>query len=170
MFQTVNHQSAFHGRPSNSGDLTAKTELSIKSLLGHSNSSSNVASQLEVRGLLSFDSESSLHSSSFVRLLALIELQALVSLTNRCVINKFQSHVVRILNEFRLLDTFKSLINPLGPKTKRYFCTSIVFIVFKNQMLQAARTDLFNPLVRKAHNVECQNLQFQIQIKPEKDS
>ena len=32
-------------------------------------------------------------------------------------------------------------------------------------MLQAANTDLFNPLVSKAHNNECQNL-FHLQIKP----
>ena len=33
-------------------------------------------------------------------------------------------------------------------------------------MLQAANTDLFNPLFPKAHNNECQNLQFPLQIKP----
>ena len=32
-------------------------------------------------------------------------------------------------------------------------------------MLQAANTDLFNPLVPKAHNSECQNLLFPLQIK-----
>ena len=37
-------------------------------------------------------------------------------------------------------------------------------------MLQAANTDLFNPLVPKAHNSECQNLQFLLQIKPVKVS
>ena len=31
-------------------------------------------------------------------------------------------------------------------------------------MLQAADTELFNPLVPKAHNSECQNLLFQWQI------
>ena len=31
-------------------------------------------------------------------------------------------------------------------------------------MLQAANTDLFNPLVPKAHNIECQNLPFPLQI------
>ena len=36
-------------------------------------------------------------------------------------------------------------------------------------MLQAANTDLFNPsLVPKAHNSECPNLQFPLQIKPVK--
>ena len=35
-------------------------------------------------------------------------------------------------------------------------------------MLQAAKTDLFNPLVPKAHNSECQNLLFLFQIKPVK--
>ena len=33
-------------------------------------------------------------------------------------------------------------------------------------MLQSAKTDLFNPLVPKAHNSECQNLIFLIQTKP----
>ena len=37
-------------------------------------------------------------------------------------------------------------------------------------MLQAANTDLFNPLVPKAHNSECQNLLFHLQIKPAKVS
>ena len=32
-------------------------------------------------------------------------------------------------------------------------------------MLQAANTNLFNPLVLKAHNSECQNLLFSLQIK-----
>ena len=35
-------------------------------------------------------------------------------------------------------------------------------------MLQAANTDPFNPLVNKAHNCECQNLLFPLQIKPVK--
>ena len=35
-------------------------------------------------------------------------------------------------------------------------------------MLQAANTDLFNPLVSKDHNSECQNLLFPLQIKPVK--
>ena len=33
-------------------------------------------------------------------------------------------------------------------------------------MLQAASTDCFNPLVPKAHNTECQNLPFPLQMKP----
>ena len=37
-------------------------------------------------------------------------------------------------------------------------------------MLQAANTDLFNPLVPKARNSECQNLLFPLQIKPVKVS
>ena len=37
-------------------------------------------------------------------------------------------------------------------------------------MLQAANTDLFNQLVPKAHNCECQNLQFPLQIEPVKVS
>ena len=37
-------------------------------------------------------------------------------------------------------------------------------------MLQAAYTDLFNPLVPKAHNGECHNLLFSLQIKPVKVS
>ena len=35
-------------------------------------------------------------------------------------------------------------------------------------MLQADNTDLFNPLVPKARNSECQNLPFPLQIKPVK--
>ena len=42
----------------------------------------------------------------------------------------------------------------------------IKFIVFKKEMLQAANTYLFNPLVPKAHNSECQNLPFPLQIRP----
>ena len=34
---------------------------------------------------------------------------------------------------------------------KRYFYTSIKFAAFRKQMLQAANTDLLNPLVPKAH-------------------
>ena len=37
-------------------------------------------------------------------------------------------------------------------------------------MLQAANTDLFNPLVPIAHNSVCQNLQFPFQINPAKMS
>ena len=37
-------------------------------------------------------------------------------------------------------------------------------------MLQEAHTDLFNPLVSKSHNSECQNLLFPLQIKSEKVS
>ena len=37
-------------------------------------------------------------------------------------------------------------------------------------MLQAANTDLFNPLVLKAHNSECQKQSFPLQIKPVKVS
>ena len=33
-------------------------------------------------------------------------------------------------------------------------------------MLQAANTELFNPLVPKAHNSECQNRPFPLQIMP----
>ena len=32
-------------------------------------------------------------------------------------------------------------------------------------MLQGTNTDFFNPLVPKAHNSECQNLQFPLWIK-----
>ena len=35
-------------------------------------------------------------------------------------------------------------------------------------MFKAANTDLFNPLVPKAHNSECQNLPFPLQIEPSK--
>ena len=41
---------------------------------------------------------------------------------------------------------------------------------FKKQMLQVANTDIFNPLVPKPHNNECQNLLFPWQIKPVKVS
>ena len=34
--------------------------------------------------------------------------------------------------------------------------------------LQEANTDLYNPLVLKAHNSECQNLRFPLQMKPVK--
>ena len=37
-------------------------------------------------------------------------------------------------------------------------------------MLQAANTDIFNPLVPKAHNTECENLHLPLQIKPVKVS
>ena len=37
-------------------------------------------------------------------------------------------------------------------------------------MLQGANTDLFNPLVHKAHNRECPNLPFTLQIRPVKVS
>ena len=35
-------------------------------------------------------------------------------------------------------------------------------------MLQGGNTDLFNPSVPKAHNSECQNLPFTLQIEPSK--
>ena len=38
------------------------------------------------------------------------------------------------------------------------------------QMLQAANTDIFNPLVPKPHNSECQDLLFPLPIKPLKAS
>ena len=41
----------------------------------------------------------------------------------------------------------------------------MLFIVFKKQMLQAANTDLFNPIGPKTYNSECQNLPFPLQIK-----
>ena len=37
-------------------------------------------------------------------------------------------------------------------------------------MLQGDNTDLYNPLVPKAHNSECQNLLFPLQIKSVKVS
>ena len=37
-------------------------------------------------------------------------------------------------------------------------------------MLQASNTNLLNPLSGKAHNSECQNLLFPLQIKPLKVS
>ena len=53
-------------------------------------------------------------------------------------------------NRARKISCFLFCFHPLMPE--KYFCTSIWFIVFKIQMLQAANTDLFNPLVPKAHN------------------
>ena len=50
------------------------------------------------------------------------------------------------------------------------FFTSNQSKVYKKQMLQAASTDLLNPLVPKDHNSECQNQQFPLQIKPVKVS
>ena len=47
---------------------------------------------------------------------------------------------------------------------KRYFCTSIKFIVFKKQILQASNPDLFNPLFTLS---ECQNHLFPLKIMPE---
>ena len=38
----------------------------------------------------------------------------------------------------------------------------------KKHILQTANTDLVNPLVPKAHNGECQNLLFSLQIRPAK--
>ena len=35
-------------------------------------------------------------------------------------------------------------------------------------MLQAANTELLNPLGAKAHNSECLNLPFPLQVKPSK--
>ena len=43
-------------------------------------------------------------------------------------------------------------------------------MVFRRQVLQPANTDLFNPLVPKAHNKKCQNIIFLLQTKPEKVS
>ena len=37
-------------------------------------------------------------------------------------------------------------------------------------MLQADKTYIFNPLVPKAHNSECQNPLFHLQVKPVKVS
>ena len=46
----------------------------------------------------------------------------------------------------------------------------IIYSFYKKQTLQAANTDLLNPLVPKAHNCECQNLPFPLQTKPVKVS
>ena len=35
-------------------------------------------------------------------------------------------------------------------------------------MLQAANTDIFNPLVPKGHNSDCQSILFPLKIKPVK--
>ena len=59
---------------------------------------------------------------------------------------------------FQSIVTYLLIVNPIMPN--RYFYTSVLFIVFKKQMLQGANTDLFNPLVSKAHNSQCQNAVF----------
>ena len=41
---------------------------------------------------------------------------------------------------------------------------------FKKQILQGANVVLFNPLVPKDHNSECQNILFPVQMKPVNDS
>ena len=51
---------------------------------------------------------------------------------------------------------------------KVLFYLYLIYIIFKKQMLQMANTDLFNPLVPKAHDSECLNLLFSLQIKPSK--
>ena len=48
---------------------------------------------------------------------------------------------------------------------EKVLCTSISFIVFKKQILQEATTDIFNSLVPKACNIQCQNLLFSLQNK-----
>ena len=69
-------------------------------------------------------------------------------------------------NRSAVLKTFfvgpNTFFSPLMPK--RYYGTSIKFILLKKQMSQAANTDLFNPLLPKAHNSERQNLLFPLQI------
>ena len=50
--------------------------------------------------------------------------------------------------------------NPLMPKLPITFVPQFKCIVFKKQMLQGANTDIFNPLVPKAHSDECQNIRF----------
>ena len=50
---------------------------------------------------------------------------------------------------------------------KGTFVSLFYWEFLRKQMLQAANTDLFNPLVPKAHNKfnKCQNLLFPLQIK-----
>ena len=57
-------------------------------------------------------------------------------------------------------------LNPLVPKV--YLCTLLAFIIFKKPMVQAANTDLFNPLVPQTQTRECQNLPFPLQIRQSK--
>ena len=73
-------------------------------------------------------------------------------------------HCARQINVLSMYLSIMKHFNPLMPK--RYFYTSILFLVFRKQMLQTANTDLFNQLVPKAHKSECQNLLFPLQIKP----
>ena len=59
-------------------------------------------------------------------------------------------------------------INPLmQQKVHLYLC--LIFCFWK-QVLQGAKTDLFNTLVPKAHNSECQNLLIPLKINPVKAS
>ena len=65
------------------------------------------------------------------------------------------------------LELEQSRVKPIN--AEEVLCPSIKFILFKKQMLQGANIDLFNPLVPKAHNCECQILLiFPLQIKPVK--
>ena len=59
-------------------------------------------------------------------------------------------------------------INPINAE-KVFFYLCWIYSFYK-QMLSTANTDLFNRLVNKAHNSECQNLLFPVIIKPVKVS
>ena len=48
------------------------------------------------------------------------------------------------------------------------FSTSVGYRVFNKQMLQAANADILAHSLAKAHNSECQNLLFPVQVKPVK--
>ena len=61
-----------------------------------------------------------------------------------------------------------SIINPLMPK--RYFCTSILFVVFKKKICTRSQHWPCKPLGPRAYNSDCQNLLFPLQVKPVKVS
>ena len=48
---------------------------------------------------------------------------------------------------------------PINAEKVLLYLSYLIFI-FRKQMIQAASTNLFNPLVPKAYNSECQNILF----------
>ena len=66
------------------------------------------------------------------------------------------------LNEAMQLPCGKKAIQPINDEKVLLYLHLIY--CFKKQMLQGANTSLFNPLVSKAHNSECQNLLYPLQM------
>ena len=65
------------------------------------------------------------------------------------------------LCEFEIKNWIELKINPLMPRIGTIVALySIYNLEFKQQMLQAANTDLFNPLVPKAHSSGRQQIYF----------